>query len=98
MKIFLTGGTGFIGQALVSSIRKRGWTLAVLVRNPHSAAAQWIAQSGATLVRGDVTDPAGLTEAMQGADVVIHNAGVYELGADRATINRMMAVNVSGTE
>jgi dihydroflavonol-4-reductase len=98
MKIFLTGGTGFIGQALVCSIRKRGWSLAVLVRDPQSAAAECIAQSGATLVRGDVTGSAGLTEAMQGADVVIHNAGVYELGADRATIDRMMAVNVGGTE
>lgn len=98
MKIFLTGGTGFIGQALVSGIRERGWSLAVLVRDPQSAAAQWISRSGATLVRGDVAHPSGLSEAMQGADVVIHNAGVYELGADRATIDRMMAVNVGGTE
>jgi dihydroflavonol-4-reductase len=98
MKIFLTGGTGFIGQALVSSIRARGWSLTVLVRDPQSPPAQWIARQGATLVRGDVTDSAGLAEAMQGSDVVIHNAGVYELGADRATIDRMMRVNVDGTE
>ena len=49
-------------------------------------------------MRGDVTESAGLAEAMQGSDVVIHNAGVYELGADRATIDRMMRVNVDGTE
>lgn len=98
MNIFLTGGTGFIGQALVSRIRERGWTLSVLVRDPQSPPARWIARQGATLVRGDVTEPAGLAEALRGADVVIHNAGVYELGADRATAARMMAVNVDGTE
>lgn len=98
MKIFLTGGTGFIGQALVSSIRARGWSLTVLVRDLQSAPAQWIARQGVALVRGDVTEPAGLAEAMRGSDVVLHNAGVYELGADRATIDRMMSVNVGGTE
>lgn len=35
---------------------------------------------------------------MRGADVLIHNAGVYELGADSATVAWMMAVNVGGTE
>lgn len=98
MKIFLAGGTGFIGQALVSNICGRGWSLTVLVRDPQGAPAQWIARQGATLVRGDVTEPMALAEAMRGSDVVIHNAGVYELGADRATIDRMMSVNVGGTE
>ncbi|MBC7939683.1 MAG: SDR family NAD(P)-dependent oxidoreductase [Chitinophagaceae bacterium] len=98
MKVFLTGGTGFIGQALVSRIRAHGWTLKVLVRDPRSQAAQWIARQGATLVQGDVTEPAGLAAALAGSDVVIHNAGVYELGADRATAARMMSVNVDGTE
>src|ERR1700740_1668499 len=45
MKIFLTGGTGFIGQVLVRSIRKRGWELQVLVRDPENTPARWIANS-----------------------------------------------------
>ena len=64
----------------VSSIRARGWSLTVLVRDPQSAPAQWIARQGATLVRGDVAEPAGLPRAMQGSDVVMHNAGVYDAG------------------
>ena len=98
MNVLLTGGTGFIGQALVARIRARGWPLTVLVRDPQSPAAQWIARQGATLVRGDVTEPAGLAAALADSDVVIHNAGVYELGADRATIARMTRVNVDGTD
>ena len=98
MNVFLTGGTGFIGQALVARIRARGWPLTVLVRDPQSPAAQWIARQGATLEAGDVTEPAGLAAALAGSDVVIHNAGVYEFGADRATIARMTRVNVDGTD
>ncbi len=97
MKVFLSGGTGFIGQAVVSAIRRRGWDLSVLVRSPESPSAQWIARQGGKLVQGDVTRAQGLAEAMAGMDVAIHNAGVYEIGADAATIKRMQSVNVEGT-
>ncbi|WP_294532517.1 NAD-dependent epimerase/dehydratase family protein [uncultured Rhodoblastus sp.] len=97
MKVFLSGGTGFIGQATVSAIRRRGWELTALVRDPDSASAQWIYRQGGNLVQGDVTSPSGLAQAMAGIDVAIHNAGVYEIGADAATIERMRQVNVEGT-
>lgn len=98
MHIFMTGGTGFIGQALVTRIRERGWTLKVLVRDPQAAASRWLAKQGATLVAGDVTVREGLTAALAGADVLIHNAGIYEFGVDRAAMARMNAVNVDGTD
>ena len=98
MKIFLTGGTGFIGQALVRSIRKRGWELQVLVRDPESAPARWIAKQNASLVRGNVTSRQGLEQAVTGTDVLVHNAGVYEFGADSDAAKRMQTVNVEGTQ
>lgn len=98
MNVFLTGGTGFIGQSLVTRILARGWTLKVLVRDPDGDAARWIARQGASVVRGDVTAPSGLPSLVGGSDVMIHNAGVYELGADSATIARTGAVNIEGTE
>lgn len=98
MKIFLTGATGFIGQALVRAMRTRGWQVSALVRNAEGAPAQWLRQQGVTLVAGDVTQAAGLAEAMRGFDVLLHNAGVYEFGVNSAEAQRMQQVNVQGTE
>lgn len=97
MQIFLTGGTGFIGQALARAVRERGWSLRVLVRDPASASAHWLLAQGAELKHGDVTVPEGLTDAVRGSDVLIHNAGVYEVSADTVTQQRMTRVNVDGT-
>lgn len=98
MKAFLTGGTGFIGQAIVRRMRGRGWDVRALARDVNGAPARWLAENGCTLVPGDLTRRDGLVEAMAGMDVVMHNAGVYELGADAATRGRMQQVNVNGTD
>lgn len=92
MHVFLTGGSGFIGQALVRALRRRGWPVDALVRDPDAAPARWLRAQGCRLVPGDVTRPQGLAEAMRGADVVIHNAGVYEFGADARGRARMHEV------
>lgn len=98
MHVFLTGATGFIGQQLVRVLRQRDWTVDTLVRDPESASARWLSAQGCCLVHGDVTRAGGLREAMTGADVVIHNAGVYELGAGAGERARMQQVNVEGTD
>ena len=98
MRVFLTGGTGFIGQALARVIRNRGWQLNALVRRPEGAPALHLASLGATLIAGDVTQRESMRAAMARADLVIHNAGVYEFGADAALRRRMQAANVDGTE
>ncbi len=98
MRVLLTGATGFIGQALVSEMRRRTWDVRALVRDTRSPAARWLVEQGASLVRGDVVQRVGLREAMTGMDAVVHNAGVYEFGADAATRERMHAVNVRGTD
>ncbi len=98
MRTFLTGGTGFIGRPLTQALLRRGWSVTALVRDPRSAEAQAIQALGAILVRGDVTERESLRAAMAGADLVIHNAGHYEVGVDAAGRRRMEAVNVCGTD
>src|SRR5262249_36525349 len=97
MKVFLTGATGFIGQALVRAMRRRSWDVRALVRDVNGAPARWLTEKGVQLARGDVTQPEGLRQAIAGSDVVLHNAGVYEFGSDAALRARMEAVNVQGT-
>ncbi|MBN1371710.1 MAG: SDR family NAD(P)-dependent oxidoreductase [Anaerolineaceae bacterium] len=97
MKIFLTGGTGFIGRALTQTLLQRGWDVVVLVRKPDSLEAKAIQTLGGVLFHGDITDPDSMREAMQGADVVIHNAGWYEFGITRKMKGLMRTINVQGT-
>lgn len=97
MKVFLTGGTGFIGQPLAAALLKRGWDVHALVRRPESREAQALARLGATLVQGDVIDRASLAAPMQGAGVVINNAGWYALGiGGKEAEAQMQAINVDG--
>jgi nucleoside-diphosphate-sugar epimerase len=98
MKVFLTGGTGFIGQPLTKALLARGWSVTALVRNPNSAQAQALSNMGAALATGDVTERESMRAAMNNADIVVHNAGHYEFGVDRAGRQRMQAINVIGTD
>jgi dihydroflavonol-4-reductase len=98
MKIFLTGGTGFIGQSLTQDLLKRGWQVTALVRQPDSPQAQALVKMGANCLPGDVTDRESMRVGMTGADTVIHNAAWYELGIPKSARKRMHAINVGGTE
>ena len=96
MRIFVTGGTGFIGQALVRRLRERGDLVVALVRSPDRAGA--LRDAGADLVVGGMDDADGLRRAMTGADAVLHVAGVYKVGIPESARPAMYDANVRGTE
>ena len=98
MNVFLTGGTGYIGQPLTKSLLGRGWSVSALVRKPESPRAQALSKMGAQLATGDITERESMRAPMSRAEIVIHNAGNYEVGLDRAGKQRMQRVNVDGTE
>ena len=98
MKVFLTGGTGYIGQPLTKSLLRRGWSVTALVRKPDSPQAQTLRTMGAHLVTGDVTERESMRTAMRNTDIVVHSAGHYEMGLNRAGKQHMQRVNVDGTE
>ena len=98
MKIFLTGGTGFIGGPLTHCLVARGWNVLALVRNPAGPQAQALTGMGVQCVAGDVTDRESMRADMKGADIVVHNAGWYEFGVTEKGRKLMHAINVIGTE
>lgn len=93
MKVFVTGGTGFIGRYLVERLVRGGHQVHCLVRTASRAAA--LEEMGAQLFKGDVTDKASLLEGMRGCDWVANLANVYSFWEpDRRVYH---AVNVDGT-
>lgn len=95
MRIFLTGGTGFIGQHVAKLLRDRGDEVAALVRTPGKAGV--ISALGCDLIEGDLDDVAGMTAAMHDADAVVHAAGLYEVGVLSDRHQALYEVNVVGT-
>lgn len=91
MKIMLTGGTGFIGGRVARALIARGDEVVAMVRDPARAAG--LAAAGATIMRGDVGERASLAQAVEGADAVVHAAGV-PMPAPRRVFQ---AVHVEGT-
>ncbi|MBP6015633.1 MAG: NAD-dependent epimerase/dehydratase family protein [Candidatus Promineofilum sp.] len=93
MKAFVTGGTGFIGRAVVRRLVERGYQVSALARS--EAGARLLRGQGANVVIGDVTDRDSMRGGMTGSDVVFHIAGVYDFTPEG--IVRAEAVNVGGT-
>ena len=95
MKVFLTGGTGFIGSRLATRLRERGDGVVALVRTPAKAKA--LEQAGCDLMPGDLGDIDAIRAAMSDCQAVIHAAAMYEVGIKRSQHQAMYQANVVGT-
>ena len=91
MRWLVTGATGFIGTTLVERLLARNDEVRALVRDPGRAGA--LAAMGARLVRGDVSEPDSLADAVPDVDVVVHLAGLVKA----LTREQLFAVNAEGT-
>lgn len=85
MKIFLTGGSGYIGQVTIGELVRRGHVVEALARSEHSA--QIVEGVGAVAVRGGLGDLDVLNHAAARAEAVIHlaQAGSAEMDLAAAT-------------
>ncbi|MEV6020308.1 MULTISPECIES: NAD(P)-dependent oxidoreductase [unclassified Streptomyces] len=90
MRVLVTGATGFIGRRLSRRLVAHGHEVTALVRSTSHLGGL---PPDVRVVAGDVTDGAGLAEAAQGAECVLHLAGVVK--APRA--DGFAAVNSTGT-
>jgi UDP-glucose 4-epimerase len=72
MRVLVTGGSGYIGSHLASALRRAGHLVRVLDLRPLSS--EFPPGSGCDFVRGSVTDPGLVAQAVQDVDVVYHLA------------------------
>jgi dihydroflavonol-4-reductase len=72
--VLVTGGTGFIGRAIVQQLLERGDDVNALARS--EASARTLRELGAEPVQGDVLDLEALVAAMCGCEIVYHTAGI----------------------
>lgn len=87
MRVLVTGGSGYLGRAIVAALRRRGHEPIVYARRPDAG-------TGVRAIAGDVTDGAALTRAAREADAICHSAAMVAIW-DRDP-SRFDAVNVGG--
>jgi len=93
--VVLTGGSGFVGRAVLARLLRAGHVVRLLARNPSSPALRTLANADAVSVfPGDVLSAPTLAPAFEGADAVIHLVGIIsESGA-----SNFSRVHVAGTQ
>jgi len=100
-KVFITGGTGFIGSHLCNHLAEQGHELVVLVRGGERKviSGRLALPDSARQVRGDLLRPETYVNAMQGCDAVMHLAADYRIGFPNKASERrkMYDTNVQGT-
>jgi dTDP-L-rhamnose 4-epimerase len=101
VKVLVTGGAGFIGSHLVDALLARGHAVRVLdsldpqVHGPKQERPAYL-DSAAELQLGDVRDHAAVRRALDGVEVVFHQAAAVGVGQSMYEIERYVSVNTLG--
>lgn len=90
MDVFITGGSGYIGSAVIRHLVRAGHGVSALVRS--DASADLVSGLGAEAVRGDLTDAPVLTEAASRADAAIHLAATNDADGASADLAAARAI------
>jgi nucleoside-diphosphate-sugar epimerase len=82
LRIFLTGGTGYVGSAVAEALRARGHDVAALAR--PEADAGLLREMGAVIVAGDIDSLPAMSETLAQYDTIVHAAQSNERTAELA--------------
>jgi nucleoside-diphosphate-sugar epimerase len=75
MKLFVTGGTGYVGSAVLDALVRHGHQVDALVRNSEGAAR--VQARGAHPLLGDLMNASSWRDVAAGADGIVHAAVDY---------------------
>ena len=93
MRALVTGGTGFVGGALVRALVASGAQVRVLARPTSQTEA--LEDLGVEIVRGDILVRASIEAALEGCDTLFHAAALYDLW--RLDEAELLATETEGT-
>jgi dTDP-L-rhamnose 4-epimerase len=100
MNILVTGGAGFIGSHLVDALVDRGHQVRIfdsLVEQVHGPDAPPHLNKNAEFIKADVCDAEAVESALDGVDVVYHQAAEVGVGQSMYEIVRYVKTNDLGT-
>jgi nucleoside-diphosphate-sugar epimerase len=73
MRVFITGGSGYVGRNMIRYLKSKSIPVVALARSDE--AEKVVTQAGAeSSVRGDLDNKQAILEGMKGCDTVIHAA------------------------
>ncbi len=100
LNILVTGGAGFIGSHLVDALVERGHRVRILdslVEQVHGGKVPEHLNSEAEFIRADVCDSDAVAKALDGVEVVYHEAAEVGVGQSMYEIVRYVKANDLGT-
>ena len=92
MRIFITGGTGYIGTRLTEKLAGLGNEIVILARDPDKG----IKLDNITYVKGDILDVEAIRKGMTGCELVFHMAAYTKPWSKDKTLPYI--TNVTGTK
>lgn len=99
-KVLVTGGAGFIGSYIVDLLVEKGYEVTIydnLEPQVHGPSGEVpYLNKNARLIRGDVRDTDAFKAALQGQDVLYHEAALVGVGQSMYEIDRYTDVNAMG--
>ena len=102
-KILVTGADGFIGSHLVEALLALGCDVRAFVYYNSFSSWGWLDTLAPDVIRdldvfsGDIRDPNGVFEAMQGCDVVFHLAALIAIPFSYHSPDSYVDTNIKGT-
>ncbi|XP_074137329.1 LOW QUALITY PROTEIN: putative short-chain dehydrogenase/reductase family 42E member 2 [Sminthopsis crassicaudata] len=93
-KTLVTGGGGYFGFSLGSSLVQKGVSVVLLdIQHP-----KWELPKGVTFIQADIRDGEALYQACEGVDCVFHVASYGMSGAEKLHKEQIESVNIGGTK